>query len=233
MVIWQFMALAILIGAFVAYASVITRRLGYTNARLRRIEEALISTSRALELAAESKAKGSNKEHSAGYLTVRELKVMNEQRKSRATHSSGRDAAGASESGNVPKTTRAPKRSRRAAPAELGDLVKMGSESRARETGNMRANSVPTFLTSHAPAETVGEPLDLSALQTMTDDSDAMSSESRDAAVPVGEPRSGPILQPAGGGPPSGRSTIKDSAAKRNQDALLYLSNQRRRRRAH
>ena len=135
MVLWQFITFTVLIGALVVYTSVIARRLGRANARLSRIEEALLVTSRpggfADPRAAESESEVSNNEGRAGYLTIRDLKVRSEQMRSRATHSSTRNSVAVPENRDALKTTRGPKPKLSRGTTPEGELVAMSSESRA------------------------------------------------------------------------------------------------------
>jgi hypothetical protein len=207
MVFWQFITFTVLIGALVVYASVIARRLGRANARLSRIEEALLVTSRpggfADPRAAESESEVSNNEGRAGYLTIRDLKARSEQLRSRATHSSTRNSVAAPETRDALKRTRGPKLSRGATP-ERGDSVAMSSESRA-------------------PVETSGELSSSLGIDPANGISVAKTSESSDALDTTGGQQS----------PPSHCPPSEDPTAKKNRNALLYMSNQRRRRRAH
>ena len=239
MVLWQFITFTVLIGALVVYTSVIARRLGRANARLSRIEEALLVTSRpgafADSRAAESESEVSNNEGRAGYLTIRDLKVRSEQLRSRATHSSTRNSVAVPENRDALKTTRGPKpKLSRGATPERGELVAKGVD-------------------SPVPVETSGEALSVLTVEAVSDDSEATSLESRapvetsselssslgvDPAngIPVAKTsESGDALDTAGGqqSSPSHCPPGEDPIAEKNRNALLYMSNQRRRRRAH
>jgi hypothetical protein len=281
MVLWQFITFTVLIGALVVYASVIARRLGRANARLSRIEEALLVTSRpggfADSRVAESESEAPNNEGRAGYLTIRDLKVRSEQLRSRATHSSTRNSAAVPESRDALRT-----RSEQASP---------------HGTRPLNVDSVPKSVDSPAPVETSGAALSVLTVEAVRDDSGGTSLESRDALVATSEQLSWPIMRPEGGEPPSvpamqvavsddsgatssesrapvetsselssslgvdpanGISVDKTSESgdaldtaggqqsspshcppgedpieEKNRNALLYMSNQRRRRRAH
>jgi hypothetical protein len=218
MVLWQFVSFTVLIGALVVYASVIARRLGRANARLSRIEEALLVTSRpggfADPRAAESESEVSNNEGRAGYLTIRDLKARSEQPRARATHSSARNSAAVPESRDALKTTRGPKPNLPRGATPEGELVAMRAESREalrtrseqaspHGTRPLNVDSVPTSVDSPAPVETSGETLSLLTVQAVRDDSGGTSLESRDAPVAIGEQLSWPIMRPEGGEPPS------------------------------
>jgi hypothetical protein len=236
MVLWQFITFTVLIGAVVVYAGVITRRLGCANARLNRIEEALLATSRPIDFAdaraAESKPEVSSEEGRVGYLTIRDLKVRSEQLRSRATHSSSRNSVGVSESQAALKTRSEQASSRdtrplnvNSVPASLVSQAPVDTSSEPLSSAVMQPlsdDSVGTGLDSRAPMETSSEPLSSVSAGSTNGDSVADSSQSRDAPETTSEQQS----------PPGHRPPSEDSAATKNRDALLFLSNQRRRRRA-
>jgi hypothetical protein len=87
MVLWQFAVITVLIGALLAYAIVLTNRLTFANAALRRIEEALAKaepvTERGPATAAEATVAEAIQspevpltEQRGSYMTVRDLKVI-------------------------------------------------------------------------------------------------------------------------------------------------------------
>jgi hypothetical protein len=87
MVLWQFAVITVLIGALVVYAIVLTNRLTFANATLRRIEEALAKaepvTERVPATAAEATVAEAIQspevplaERRGSYMTVRDLKVI-------------------------------------------------------------------------------------------------------------------------------------------------------------
>jgi hypothetical protein len=87
MVLWQFAVITVLIGALLAYAIVLTNRLTFANAALRRIEEALAKaepvTERVPATAAEATVAEAIQspqvpltERRGSYMTVRDLKVI-------------------------------------------------------------------------------------------------------------------------------------------------------------
>jgi hypothetical protein len=268
MVLWQFITFTVLIGAFVVYASVIARRLGCANARLSRIEEALLVTSRPVGFAdsraADPESTVSDNEGRAGYLTIRDLKVRSEQHRARSSHSSTRSSVVVPESRDALRATRGPKFSRGATP-ERGDLVAMSSGShealRTRSeqesphgTRPLNVESVPASVDGPAaPVETSDETLNLLTAEVVRDNSEATSSESRAPVETSSELSSSLGVDPANGNsvakiaesgealdttggrqnPPSHCPPSEDLVAEKNRDALLYLSNQRRRRRAH
>ena len=236
MALWQFIVFTGLIGALLVYASVLTRLLGYTNARLKRIEEALLVTALPIDFAdiraAKAKAEVSGKEGHVGYRTIRDLKVRSEQLSSSATRSSS------------PNSVAVP---------ESREALNAGSKqvsSRGSHTWN--GNSVSTSMASRGAPEMVCEPLSSPARRPVSSDAVATSSECRDSVEASGESlsslsagsangtsetkgsESGDTLETTSGrqSPPNCRPPSEDSLAKKDRDALLMLSNQRRRRRA-
>ena len=222
MVLWQFITFTVLIGAVVVYASVIARGLGRANARLSRIEEALLVTGRPVGFAepraAESESEVSNNDGRAGYLTIRDLKVRSEQLRARATHSSTRSSVAVPESRDALKTTRGPKPKLSRGTTPEGELVAMSSESRAalrtrseqaspHGTRPLNVDSVPTRVDSPAPLEPSSETLSLLTVEAVRDDFGGTSLESRDALVAASEQLSWPIMRPEVGEPPSMSTT--------------------------
>lgn len=207
MVLWQFTVLTVLIAGLLVYASILTRRLGCTNARLKRIEEALLVKDRPIEhadaRAAEAEREVPGKEGRVDYLTIRDLRVRSERLSSPATRSSSRSSVVVPESRDeLEAISEAP--SSPTMPLVSGDAVATSSESRD-------------------PAETSSELLSSLDAGPANGTSVATSSESRDALETTSGRQS-----PPGCHPPS-----EDSVAKKNRDALLImLSSQRRRRRA-
>lgn len=98
MALWQFLVFTVLIAALLVYASVLTRRVGCTNARLKTIEEALLELDRLVRHAntrsgeATPPSEVSSKDGRATYLTIRDLKARSELMNSRATHSSNENS---------------------------------------------------------------------------------------------------------------------------------------------
>lgn len=88
MALWQFVVmgalLAALIGTLLFATSVVAKRIGYTNAALRRIEEALVSANhraaqslvKAAETVSASPSETFSSAATPGYLTVRDLKMI-------------------------------------------------------------------------------------------------------------------------------------------------------------
>ena len=87
MVLWQFAVITVLIGALLVYAIVLTNRLTFANATLRRIEEALakaepvrervsVTAAEATGAAAIQSPAVPHTERRGSYMTVRDLKVV-------------------------------------------------------------------------------------------------------------------------------------------------------------
>lgn len=193
MAFWQFITFIVLIGSLLGYASVISRRLGRADARLNRIEEALLAKTRSFELAdalaAEAKpvVAGAQERH-GGHLTIRDLRQL-----------SSRTSVG---SGEV--------------------LTTPGEQLCAHGTPSLTVNPVPPSLqNSDAPA-TSSELLNLLTVGAVSGDPTATSLQGGDAQATISG-QQGPTVYP----PPS-----NDSVADKNRDLLLFLSAQRRRRRA-
>jgi len=108
MALWQFITVIALVGALVVLAGVIARKLGLANARLTRIEEALLARSLPIDAADLSAAEAKpevpgEKEVRGPYLTLRDLRARSEQLSSPASASSGWNCV--TERGEAPTTT--------------------------------------------------------------------------------------------------------------------------------
>jgi hypothetical protein len=183
--LWQFIALLVLIGSLLVYASVITHRLGRVNARLNRIE-ALLANSRTIG-SAETRASG-------GHLTIRDLRQLS----SGATRYGSGSSSAVSERRDALKTT-PDLMSSRGATAERGGSVGLGS-------------AKGEALKAHREQ----------AMNAMSEDPAATILESRDAHATNSGPQ----------GPAACRPPRDDSVAMTSRDMTLFLSAQRRRRRA-
>ena len=185
MALWQFVSIAVLIGALLVYAGILTSRIGRTNAALKRIEEALVVRNVHVMPAtgapeAMPALDASSRSDAARYLTIRDLKGRSEILNSRAT----RSVRTASDPEN-----------------EVAVATNPGSRDAVDTSGELPS--------SHATRSESGEPV-------------AASSQNSDALNTDGEL-------------PSSSATLRvtdDSVAKKERDALLFLMNQRRRRRA-
>jgi hypothetical protein len=204
MALWQFIVIAVLIGALLVYAGVLANRIGCTNATLKRIEEALLVTdgpmrhaaTRAAEVARSPEVSGIDGD--ASYLTIRDLKVS-----SRVTRSSSEKSVAMS--------------------PESRDALKMRIELMS-SPGSRPANGNPIATSSESrdALSTSGELLSSPGTFAANENPIATSSESRDALSTSSEPPSSPGTCAVNG----------DLVAKKKRDALLILGSQRRRRRA-
>jgi hypothetical protein len=181
--LWQFITLAVLIGALLIGASVIARRLDCANARS--IEEALLAIRRLIDStearAAEVKPEVSGGQPGrGGYLTLRDLRQLS----SPAIRPSSPKSIEVSESRNALITKRVLMRSPGATPEGEGTLAISSESGKAPK----------------APRE-----------QLSPQGTRALTGNSL---------------------PPTLRPPEEDSVAKKNREMALFLSNQRRRRRA-
>lgn len=209
MALWQFLVFALLIGTLLAYVSVLTRRVGCTNARLKRIEETLLVLERLLRhadtRAGESRPSPEvfSGDRRAAYLTLRDLKAGSELLSSRPSRSRNeKTIATTPVSRHAPKTHSEPVSSAGARHMS-GDSAATSSETRQE----LKRTTEPRSSPSTRPA---------------LGNSVAAGSQSRAPAETSSEPSGSPTTRPA-----------NDSAAKRDRDALfIMMSSQRRRRRA-
>ena len=289
MALWQFITFTALLGALLVYAGVITRRLGCADARLNRIEEALLAKSGSIESAdtratearpeVASRASQANpevatraneanpevssgKEGRRGYLTIHDLRARSEQLNSRAARSSSRNSVAVPERRDALKAMRGLMESPGTTPE--GNSVVISSESREAPATSSELVNPPTMgavngdfeaavsLESREAPATSSEPLNLPTMGAVNGDSEAASLESRDAPATNSEPVNLPTMEVANGdseaaslesrdasatnsdrqSPPRHRPVSDDSVAKKNRDIAVFLSNQRRRRRA-
>jgi hypothetical protein len=94
MALWQFTVIAVLMGALLAHTSFLTLRIGRANAALKRIEAALLAKVEVVTPAPTAPVEATQsleltdmEDNAARYLTIRDLKVRSEQRRSLATAS--------------------------------------------------------------------------------------------------------------------------------------------------
>jgi hypothetical protein len=201
--LWQFMTFTVLIGALLIYASIITRRLGCADARLNRIEEALRANRRSID-SAETRAAGAKPEVSSGQAGRRGYLTVRDLRQLSgcATRASSRESAAVSAWRDTLKATRGPVRPPGATPECRGSVAR-GLESR------------------DAPATSSERPKLLSE-DAVGGDSVATTLQAHEAAATECGLKS----------PPGYRPPSDDSVARKNRDLAIFLSNQRRRRRA-
>jgi hypothetical protein len=235
--LWQFITftvlISVLIGAILVYASIIARRLGCANARLHEIEEALNAMDRRVyspdTAATEPKSEVSGGLHGRGrLLTIGDLRQMS----SGAARSSGPTSVVGSEARGASNTPRGPMKLPSTTPIGRGGSVAIGSESSEalRACGEelsspgasaLTGNSVPPILASRAAPLASSELLSVLTL----DAGDSVATTS--AILDTGATNCDRKCPPPSHCPPS-----DDSAARKERDMALFLSNQRRRRRA-
>lgn len=222
MVLWQFITFVVLIAALLVYTSVITLRLGRADARLKRIEEALLFLSRSSESADSGVAEvtpppevSDEKEVRGGYLTLRDLRVRSEQMSSRTTRPDIRNPAAELEKSAVIQTADGL--------AQPPPVRQVSSES---TTSGMESGDAPA---------TTSEPPSLPIMEAISEEPAATSQERHDEPAAGSEPSSLPDAEAMNAenneAPPDQPPSPDDSVAKKNQQTLLFLSSQRRRRR--
>ena len=203
MALWQFITFTVLIGALLVCTSVITRRLGRANTRLKRVEEILLANSRSIgsadTRAAEAKAEVSaGQEGRGGYLTIRDLRAPS----SGATGSSSQNSGAVSARGDALKTT----------PGRM-TLPTLTAE---------RGGTVPIRSQSGEPLKARSEQLSSQGARPLAVTSVPTLSESR----------SSPATNSGRQSPPGDRPPRDESVEKKNREMTLFLMSQRRRRRA-
>jgi hypothetical protein len=107
--VWQFVVLTALLGVLLVYASVLTRTIGYTNDRLKKIEEVLLAKDRPV-VHAEARTSGKErevirKEPRVGYLTILDLKGRTQRLSSHAARSTQPSSAPIPERLEAPTAT--------------------------------------------------------------------------------------------------------------------------------
>jgi hypothetical protein len=203
--LWQFIAFTVLIGALLVNAWVIARRLGGANTRLSRIEQAVLAKTTSIH-SADSQADAAKPEVSGGQESGGGYLTIHDLRQlsSRATRSGNRNSIAVSERRDALKTTRGLVRSP-GATSERGGSVAIGSESsEALKARGEQSSSHDT------------RPLTVDSAPTSLESGDAPATNSGEQS------------------PPGDRPPSDDSVAEKNRDRdmTLFLSNQRRRRRA-
>ena len=211
MATWQFITFTVLLGALVALAGIIARKLGLADARLSRIEEALVTKRPSVETtdtpAVEAPPEVANgKEVRGAYLTLRDLRARSEQSSSPATGSSGWNFMG---EGRESSETPAPLAS------SSEPLSPPAPEPVSQEAAkvSLEGPDVPTSST-----EAQSPP----SMDPVTEESAATILESPEVLTPTSEQHS----------PPADDPSSDDELAKKEREAALFLRNQRRRRRA-
>jgi hypothetical protein len=239
MAFWQLTTFAILIGALLVYASLITRRLASVDARLRKIEETVLAMSASIDSAdapaaeVESELSSGGTGGRGGYLTMRDLRISAEQQSSRAIRSGSWNPFLARAQCDTSATS-----------SEPLSLPNMEAESGGPTTASLESYEAPA---------TSDEPLNLPTMLIESGDSALRSFEGDGALATSSEPPDFPNMQAAESGdpttvslessdapqassesqsPPDDRAPSDDSSAKKDEDTALFLTNQRRRRRS-
>ena len=209
MALWQFITFAILIGALLMYAGIIARRLALADARLTRIEEALLARSQSIDsgdtVAAEAQPEVSaGKEARGPYLTLRDLRARSEELSSRAR----REALDAQEeeSGSAESSDAL------AGSNESLSLPVLEPVSEDTAGASLEIPDVPT------PSS---DPLSPPSMEPVSEESAATILENPEALAASSEEQS----------PPAHDAPSDDALPEKNSDTVLLLRNQRRRRR--
>ena len=269
MALWQFTVIAVLMGALLVHTSFLTLKMGRASAALKRIEAALLSKGEVITPAPAAPVEATQpleptdmEDSAAHYLTIRDLKVRSERRRSHATASlespaapdmSGKFAsllfgraknespdAASMDGGDTPNIS-AGLTSLHASQAENGnsatsenegavalsaeshDALSTSIEPPAHTSENVNGNPVSSHSESaDAPGTSTELP---SAHLSLAENENSLppTSETGDAPDVSTEPPHSPAATPA---------TNEDSVEQREREALLFQSNQRRRRRA-
>jgi hypothetical protein len=194
MALWQFTVIAVLMGALLAQTSFLTLRVSRAHAALKRIEAALLAKVEVVTPPLAEPVEATPppeltdmEDNAARYLTIRDLKVRSEQRRSLATASLERP--------NAPDVS-----------GRFASLL-FGRDK--------NEDSVPTSV----PASSESSDAPNTSAEASTE---APSSEGVDAPNASTEPPHSPASP----------TVNDDTVEQKERDALLFMSSQRRRRRA-
>jgi hypothetical protein len=268
MALWQFTVIAVLMGALLVHTSFLTLKPGRASAALKRIEAALLSKGEVVTPAPTAPVEATQpleptdmEESIARYLTIRDLKVRSERRRSLATASlespaapdiSGRFAgllfgrdknerpdAASSESSDAPNTSTEATNTSSEAPATSTEMPSFhasqaaignsvtgeNGSALALSTESADALSVSIEPPAHACQSESEHPVAASLHASLGENENSVppSAETGDAPNTSAEPPHSPAAVP---------TTNEDSVEQREREALLFQSNQRRRRRA-
>ena len=254
MALWQFTVIAVLMGALLVHTSFLTLRVGRANAALKRIEAALLAKVEAVTPAPVAPVEATPpleltdmEDSAARYLTIRDLKVRSEQRRSQATASLERPAA--------------PDMSGKFASLLFGrrtsdNPVTAGAESNGASNAEALGTSADELNTSiealnisiealHAKTEALGlhdseagtfvpvSPPPANSPNTNAEFPEhASQAESEHSVPPSAEPDDAPNASTEAPHSPASPTVNEDTVEQREREALLFQSNQRRRRRA-
>jgi hypothetical protein len=202
MALWHFVVTTVLLGTLLVYTSILTRRIGRINAALERVEVALLASDRGAHPATIAVAPTRSPEVSGKHGDAGYLGIR-----------------------NLKGGTELP--SSRATPFPGGDAVSMSPESRNALTLRFdlisSPGTVPVDETPVRASRGRDDTLNMTpALVIPAPSPVAASSATCETPNTHSELPSSPGTQPASG----------DASERRHRDTLLYLSNQRRRRRA-
>jgi hypothetical protein len=251
MALWQFTVIAVLMGALLVHTSFLTLKMGRASAALKRIEDALLWKGEVVTPAPTAPVEAAQpleptdmEDSAARYLTIRDLKVRSERRRSHATASLESPAA-PDMNGKFASLLfgRAKNESPDAASLEGGDTPNISAELTSLHTSPAEnENSAPTgeLPSLHASP---GESETAVPASSETSDTPNTSTELPNLRASPGEPEnSTPANWESGDAPnastepphsPAASPTVsEDSVEQKERDALLFMSSQRRRRRA-
>jgi hypothetical protein len=209
MALWQFTVIAALMGALLAYTGVLTNRIGRANAALRRIEDALLLKDGLTVPAATAIATAPTETTPPPEPTDMEdnaapyLTIRDLKVRSEQRRAL---ATASSESPNAPDMS-----------GRFASLLFGRGKNEDPAAATSEGGDTPT-----ANAAPPVEPPGLDAHPVETEDSVAASLESRDVLNTSEELTQAPVT----------RTMDEDSVEQREREALLFQSNQRRRRRA-
>jgi hypothetical protein len=274
MALWQFTVIAVLMGALLVHTSFLTLKISRVSAALKRIEDALLWKGEVVTPASTAPVEATQpleptdmEDSAARYLTIRDLKVRSERRRSHATASlespaapdiSGRFAgllfgrdkserpdAASLEGGDTPNISDAPDTSTEApslhtSHAENGDSAASKNESAvalSTESHDALSTSIepPAHTSENVNENSVSagsESADAPGASTELPSSHVSLAENENSLPPTSETGDAPN---ASSEPPHSQpapSMNEDSVEQREREALLFQSNQRRRRRA-
>jgi hypothetical protein len=274
MALWQFTVIAVLMGALLVHTSFLTLKMGRASAALKRIEAALLWKGEVVTPAPTAPVEATQpleptdmEDSAARYLTIRDLKVRSERRRSHATASlespaapdmSGKFAsllfgraknespdAASLEGDDTPNISDAPDTSTEApslhaSQAENGNSAASENESAVA----LSTESHDALSTSIEPPAHISENVNENSVASRSESADAAGAstelpsshfslaENENSLPPTSETGDAPN---ASSEPPQSQvaPTMNEEAVEqREREALLFQSNQRRRRRA-
>lgn len=252
MALWQFTVIAVLMGALLVHTSFLTLKMGRASAALKRIEAALLWKGEVVTPAPTAPVEATQpleptdmEDSAARYLTIRDLKVRSERRRSHATASLESPAA-PDMSGKFASLLfgRAKNESPDAASLEGDDTPNEGDDTPNISDAPDTSTEAPSLHASQAENGNSAASENESAVALSTESHDALSTsieppsshfslaENENSLPPTSETGDAPN---ASSEPPQSQvaPTMNEEAVEqREREALLFQSNQRRRRRA-